>query len=149
MTPEQRLLIYPLLGAALWWATGRGLFGTKAWRRILWPLAMAVATWSTGYAVSRALWVFMVGWWVHSGGYGGDVAAKFVNAGMIESYLWFLALSLGGWTLIAGAAWWWLFVIALWFRGMLWWSHKNNDVPHALTEEITGLLQGIAIALVP
>lgn len=124
-------------GWFLWWATGRGLLRTKAWRRWLWPLLCAWASLWTGHTLGQAIVGFAAMAAAHHLGYWDD------------DPIWktlIAAASIGLCVMAFGAAWWWAVVIAAWFLGASIWSQRTNRL-WVLVEGATGGWQGLAIAL--
>lgn len=138
MTQETLIIALAPAGWALWGLGGRGVMGTKTWRRELWPL------WCAGWAFAAigdwryAFTGFVVGDAVHRMPYG-------------ESTSWGMrgvtALCLGLWTMGFMAPLWAALWVSGWFFSHLWLSRRFNQYTWRWVETSTGLWQGVAITL--
>ena len=139
MNQELLILVLPMAGYACWWAGGRGLtpFG-KGWRRFLWPILCGLMGLFCGQLpISMAVGVLaMMG--AHSLGYG-ETAPMWKRLVAV--------VALGACLLPFGVTWPWACLVSGWFAVSYAFSLVNNNWGHAWTESVTGLLQGVALAL--
>lgn len=133
---ELRIGLLPALGWLLWWAGGRGLLGTKAWRREIWPAAASLLLILTGAAWWRCLFAAPFMDVAHRLGYGS-------NDTLAERAL--ACAAIGASVVLFGAPWGWGVFIAVWFAGLYAASLRWNWVTWSAVEASTGLWQGVAL----
>lgn len=138
MTQETIIGLLPTLGWLCWWATGRGVLGTKIWRREIFPIACGILALASGLVWWRAL----------LGVITADIAHRMPYWDDDPIFLTLLTtICIGGWVVVFGAPLIFWPVISGWFFISSIISHKDNNYTWAWTEAITGLLQGIAVTV--
>ena len=117
MNKELLILILPPTGWILWWMGGRGILGTKTWRRDVLPIIFSIVA-----ILSGAIW-----WRVVLGGASMAIIHRLGYGNMLPGWRQLLTMSLLGFPLILfGAAWYWWIIISGWFMVSTWLSREEH-----------------------